>query len=146
VSSTKMTKRDIILELRRYGYEGPVSYSRDKLLELLRGVRDVRKVELPQAQAPADETGAEHKVKVFSYEDLTPDLEFQVTGEPGAWFRFHAHVTNTKTGEEWIDAAGGTKYHQMFRAFHVGRIRRKRSGEIKTRPCRRAVDEEMEDA
>ncbi len=50
---------------------------------------------------------------------LTPGREFTVTGNRGRC-RFRHHVTNTRTGESWVEA--WDKYRR-FRSFDPSRIR-----------------------
>lgn len=137
------TRQEVVMELRRYGYDGPISYPKDRLLSLLQARKASGAGDLPAPTVAEAQKRDLSRSKVPAFEDLTPDWEFQVRGEPGAWFRFIAHVTNVDTGEEWIDAVGGTKAHRMWRAFTPSRIKRNaRTGVITKRKCHRPVDTE----
>jgi hypothetical protein len=54
---------------------------------------------------------------------LTPGRELKVKGERGT-FRFVRHVTNTRTGAEWIDVYGGAAGHETMRAFYADKVTR----------------------
>ena len=44
------------------------------------------------------------------------------TGLRSAQWEFVAHVTNTKTGEEWVEVIGGARGDRKTRSFAPGRI------------------------
>lgn len=48
--------------------------------------------------------------------------EVSIRGERGR-FRFLRHVTNGRTGTEWIDVYGGVKGHETIRSFRPERVR-----------------------
>lgn len=52
---------------------------------------------------------------------LTPGRELKIKGERGT-FRFVRHVTNTRTGVEWLDVYGGPSGHECLRAFYAARV------------------------
>lgn len=54
-------------------------------------------------------------------QSLTPGREIRVRGERGT-FRFVRHVTNTRTGAEWLDVYGGQVGHECLRAFRPDRV------------------------
>lgn len=71
--------------------------------------------------------------------------QFQVTGEAG-WFTFIAYVA-APNGDEWVDCYGGrgetkrTAVRQL-RSFLPDRVKRTRSGRVKTRAAHGANETE----
>lgn len=49
-------------------------------------------------------------------------VEVAGTGIRSATWEFVAHVTNTVTGEEWVEVVGGTKGDRKIRSFQPERI------------------------
>ncbi len=43
-------------------------------------------------------------------------------GPRGATFSFMAHVTNTVTGDEWVEVVGGTRGDRKVRAFRPDQV------------------------
>jgi hypothetical protein len=74
----------------------------------------------------------------LAHEGLSPAVSFQVTSEPGGWFHFLALVTDPRTGDQWVDAYGGTgrgEFHTAaHRSFRLDDIRRRANGKVITRP------------
>lgn len=136
-----MKRNEVVDQLRAMGYDGPVSYTKERLLEI------VQSLEAPAAGQPLQEppsvppatTG--RYIREPQYENLNRLLEFRVTGEVGAWFNFHALVTDQETGRQWVDCYGGTKRHASTRSFFTDKIIR-RNGVIITRSCRRVAKQE----
>lgn len=158
------TRTDVITQLRGAGYEGPVSYSKGRLLEILSGLAPAVGSTTPPAASPGHEKTTEQPPKrtgrsrgrtgtvrpdrfdrSYEWEGVTPAHDIQVSGEPG-WYHFMSLTTNPATGESWLDAYGGAHGHASFRAFALKRVRRTRAGVPKTRPThvkqKQAKDEE----
>jgi hypothetical protein len=72
-----------------------------------------------RATVPAHWTVAE--VARVRGQVLTPGRELKVKGERGT-FRFVRHVTNTRTGAEWLDVYGGPAGHECLRAFYAAKV------------------------
>ncbi len=49
-------------------------------------------------------------------------VEVEGTGMRSAEWEFVAHVTNTATGEDWVEVVGGTHGDRKVRSFAPGRI------------------------
>ncbi len=49
-------------------------------------------------------------------------VEVDGTGLRSAEWEFVAHVTNTKTGEDWVEVVGGARGDRKVRSFAPGRI------------------------
>ena len=49
-------------------------------------------------------------------------VEVVGTGHRGASWEFVAHVTNTATGEEWVEVVGGVRGDRKVRSFAPTRI------------------------
>ncbi len=52
-------------------------------------------------------TAGGHLVKTPAWGLFIPGMEVKVDGEPRRYYRWVAHVRNTRTGEEWADLIGG---------------------------------------
>jgi hypothetical protein len=168
-----VNRGDVIAALKASGYDGPVSYTKGRLEELLagRGSSSAPVAQPPPpaggpepgTDTPAPKVGGRRGGKKaitprpsrFVREDsweyspghvLDTEHDFQVDGE-GGWFHFIAKVTNPRHGHWWIDAYGGTSGHGQFRAFRPERLRRLPSGTIKIRKHKKVKKtEETEDA
>lgn len=163
-----MSRQDVINELRALGYDGPVSFTKGRLEELLAEMR----VPPPQAESAStmpdtadegafpEEAGAppppgrkpkgrkesvsseDPFIREASFETLTTDHDFQVRQDRG-WYHFIAKVTNPETGEWWVEAYGGEGKHRQFRSFRPERIKRRaHNGAIVQRTSRYGKDEE----
>jgi hypothetical protein len=62
---------------------------------------------------------------------LTPGRVVRIKGERGA-FAFLRHVTNTRTGAEWLDVRDTTT--GALRAFHADRVRTVTRGTVPATP------------
>jgi hypothetical protein len=49
-------------------------------------------------------------------------VEVDGTGLRSAEWEFVAHVTNTETGEDWVEVVGGARGDRKVRSFAPGRI------------------------
>lgn len=67
----------------------------------------------------------EYTAKIPGRHPLVPGREFKVRGERGR-FIFRRFVTNTVTGESWIDASGPGRQFRSIRPDRVSRVHNKK--------------------
>lgn len=109
-----MTRPQLVTALRDRGYTGPVSYTKDRLEELLRAQSTASPTGGTTAQPqPTGDT-------VTEWRGLVPGTLVRVTGLSG---RFKFHYLRRTPKEEYVTVYGGTKNHQQFRSVAPDRIR-----------------------
>lgn len=64
-----------------------------------------------------------HFERVTAWGPFDPGMSVRVAGQSRSHFSFLAHVTNTETGEEWIEVVGGKAGRSMRRAFPVEAVK-----------------------
>lgn len=148
------SRAEVVQQLRDAGYDGPVSYTKARLEEILLSTASPTVADNPPATGPVDtETGSQEpsrgrrgRRQPYGVPDpferwpswgdhLHRGVEFRVVDE-GGWFRFLNLVRNPRTGEYWVDAVGGNGKHHQSRSFRPERIKMGKNGKPVTRKAR----------
>ena len=121
-----MKRAELVASLRAMGYTGSVSFPKAELDQLYTTEREKYRAANPSTDPSEARRRKDPYTHEMEWENLTPDRDFKVRGEPG-WFRFLSYDTNPETEESWVSSIGGANGKVMYRCFSSSRINLKKT-------------------
>lgn len=115
----RVTKNDIITEMRRLGYTGPVSYCHSKLLEILDEVKE---------NVPPVGTAPEGNGTVESWYGLTARTKgakgLRIAGERGTRYEFMSYTEDKRDDGDhsFVTLIGGVRGDRRMRYVRPNRV------------------------